>query len=96
MVSRFGSTFNYLLRGLGIGSVVGILYAPKSGEDTRKYLAQKARDGSRYAHMKTQEVRSRAHDLVGRSKAMVAQETERIAMAIDAGRKVYHREKSKA
>jgi len=49
MVSRFGSTFNYLLRGLGIGSVVGILYAPKSGEDTRKYLAQKARDGSRYA-----------------------------------------------
>ena len=29
---------NYLLVGLGIGSVFGILFAPKSGQETREYL----------------------------------------------------------
>jgi gas vesicle protein len=34
---------NYLLMGLGIGSVIGILFAPKSGEETREYIAKRAK-----------------------------------------------------
>jgi gas vesicle protein len=43
MVEKISSKVSYLLVGVGIGSLVGILFAPKSGEDTREYLAQKAR-----------------------------------------------------
>ena len=31
---------NYFLVGLGIGSLIGVLFAPKSGEETREYLAE--------------------------------------------------------
>ena len=40
---------NYFLVGLGIGSLIGALFAPKSGEETRKYLARKASEGNEFA-----------------------------------------------
>jgi gas vesicle protein len=40
------SKINYLLIGLGIGSLIAILFAPKSGEETRELLSSKA-DGGR-------------------------------------------------
>ena len=46
MVDKIISGARYLLVGVGIGSLVGILFAPKSGEDTREYLAQKGKEGS--------------------------------------------------
>ena len=35
---------NYFLVGLGIGSLIGVLFAPKSGEETREYIAKKTRE----------------------------------------------------
>jgi len=40
MADNSGSKVSYFLVGLGIGALVGILFAPKSGEETREYLAQ--------------------------------------------------------
>jgi gas vesicle protein len=31
--------------GLGIGAAVGVLFAPRSGEDTRDYLVESSKDG---------------------------------------------------
>ena len=39
----------YLLMGLGIGAAAGILYAPKSGPETRDFLKSKSEEGARYA-----------------------------------------------
>jgi len=89
------SKVNYFLVGLGIGSLIAILYAPKSGEETREYLAQKAKEASRYAEEKMRELRKEAEELVERSKEVVAQKQEQIATAIDAGREAYQREASK-
>src|ERR1700732_2144742 len=86
---------NYFLVGLGIGSAVGILLAPKSGEKTREYLAKKAGEGNEYARKKARELKDRADDAVGRGKEAIAQTKEQIAAAIDAGRETYNREKSK-
>jgi hypothetical protein len=36
-------TGNYFLVGLGIGSLIGVLVAPKSGAETREYIAKKTR-----------------------------------------------------
>ena len=44
-----GSKVSVFLVGLGIGALVGLLFAPKSGEDTREYLSGKADEGRDYA-----------------------------------------------
>ena len=59
-----GSKVSYFLAGLGIGALVGILFAPKSGEETREYLTSKADEGRDYAQRKARELRERAEDLI--------------------------------
>ncbi len=96
MPERINSKATFFLVGLGIGSLIAILFAPKSGEETREYLTQKAKEGSEYAQKKAREMRKRAEELVDHSNQFVARKQEQIATAIDAGRKAYQREKSKA
>ena len=87
---------NYFLVGLGIGSLIGVLFAPKSGEETREYIAKKTREGNELTRKKVREVRDRAEETVERGKKIIAQTEGRIATAIDAGIATYNRERSKA
>jgi gas vesicle protein len=87
---------NYFLVGLGIGSLIGVLFAPKSGEETRECIAKKTREGNELARKKGQELRDRAEETVERGKKIVAQTAGRVATAIDAGIETYNREKAKA
>jgi gas vesicle protein len=96
MAKKIVSKASYFLVGLGIGSLIGILSAPKSGEETREYMSQKAKDGSEYAQKKARELKERAEDLVKHGKEVVMQKKEQIATAVDAGREAYQRERSKA
>jgi gas vesicle protein len=86
---------NYFLVGLGIGSLIGVLFAPKSGEETREYIVQKTREVNELARKQMRELRDRAEDAIGRGKEIIAQKEGRIATAIDAGIETYHREKAK-
>jgi gas vesicle protein len=96
MSENAGSKISFFLVGLGIGALVGILFAPKSGEETREYLSQKADEGREYAQRKARELRERAEDLVERGKDLASAQKESISAAVDAGRDAYQREKSKA
>jgi len=96
MAENTGSKVSYFLVGLGIGALVGILFAPKSGEETREFLAQKAEEGKEYAQKKARELRERAEDLVDRGKLVAARQKESLSAAVEAGREAYQREKSKA
>jgi gas vesicle protein len=87
---------NYFLVGLGIGSAVAILFAPKSGEKTREFLAKKASEGNKYARKNARELKDRAEDAFERGKETIAHTKEQIAAAINAGLRTYNREKSKA
>src|SRR5947209_1571723 len=91
-----GSRISYFMVGLGIGALVGILFAPKSGEETREYLSQKADEGREYAQRKARELRERADDLVERSRTVASRQKESLTAAVDAGREAYQREKAKA
>jgi gas vesicle protein len=88
-----GSKVSFFLVGLGIGALVGILFAPKSGEETREFLAAKADEGREYAQRKARE---RAEDILERSKTVAVRQKESISAAVDAGRDAYQREKAKA
>ena len=96
MADNVGSKASFFLVGLGIGALVGILFAPKSGEETREYLSQKADEGREYAQRKARELRERAEDLVERSKQAASRQKESLNAAVDAGRDAYQREKAKA
>ena len=59
MSENSSSKFSYFLVGLGLGALLGILFAPKSGEETREYLLDKANEGRDYAQRKARELRER-------------------------------------
>jgi len=86
---------NYFLIGVGIGSLMGVLFAPKSGAETREYLAKKAGEGNELARKKVREMRDRAEETVERGKKVIAQTEGRIAAAIEVGLKTYNREMAK-
>ncbi len=90
-----GSNLAFFLAGLGIGAVIALLFAPKSGEETREYLAQKAGEGKDYVATRGRELRRQAEDLVERGKDVVAQQKEQLAAAFDAGKQAYQEEKGK-
>ena len=96
MAQQIIRTGNYFLVGLGIGSLVGVLFAPKSGAETREYIAKKTREGNELARKKVRELRHRAEDTVEHGKKIIAQTEGRIAAAVDAGIETYNREKAKA
>lgn len=92
MEDKILSKVGYMMVGLGVGSLISILFAPKSGEDTREYLTDKAKEASGYAHKQARDVRGRAEDLIGHAKEVALQKKEQIVTAVSAGREVYHQE----
>ena len=40
-----GNRLAWFLTGLAVGAVIGVLYAPKSGRDTRQFLSEKSQQG---------------------------------------------------
>ena len=95
MADNAGSKVSFFLVGLGIGALLGILFAPKSGEETREYLSQRADEGREYAQRKARELRERAEDFVERGKQVANKQKESISAAVEAGREAYQREKTK-
>jgi gas vesicle protein len=96
MADNVGSKVTYFLVGLGVGALVGILFAPKSGEDTREYLAKKADEGRDFAQKKAKELRERADDLIERSKDAATRGKDSISAAVEGAREAYRREASKS
>jgi gas vesicle protein len=94
MSDNAGSRITYFLVGIGIGALLGILYAPKSGPETREYLSKKADEGRDYAQKKARELRERAEDLLERSKEIMSRQKDAISSAVDAGKETYKRESS--
>ena len=85
----------YFVLGIGLGSLISILFAPQSGRKTRAYASQKARDASDYAQTKAQEVQGRAEELVEQGKNAVKEHKQRVTAAVAAGREAYKREIAK-
>ncbi len=51
------SKLPYFLLGLGVGAALGVLYAPRSGEETREELLTRANEGRDYVRRRTEESR---------------------------------------
>lgn len=96
MTEKIHSNAGYFLAGLAIGSLMGIVFAPKSGEGTREFLSKKVKEGSKHARKKARELRERADDLIDGGKEMINQAKEQIATGLDAADEASAPVKSKA
>ena len=67
-----GSAFAFLVAGLGIGVAFSVFLAPKSGADTRKWIATKCLDGIDAANVKVRQARLRVHELVDQGQQKVS------------------------
>ncbi len=84
-----GSGFGWFLAGLGIGAAIGMLYAPKSGQETREDLRRRAEDGRDYMINRAKEAREQATKLVDKGKEVVEQQKDQFRSAYEAGRQAY-------
>lgn len=64
--------------GAAAGAAVALLFAPASGEETRNYLGEKAREG-----------RDRAADAARQGRELLNRQRENLASAIEKGREAY-------
>ncbi len=90
------SKLAFFLAGMGIGAILALLFAPKSGEETRDFLVGKAGEGRDYVTAKGKELRQQAEELVEKSKDLVAKQKEILSAALEAGKQAYQNEKAKA
>jgi|SRR5579862_6227045 len=78
--------FAWFLAGLGVGALAGILYAPKSGRETRDDLANSAREGTEYLRNRSRQVAEQMGTIVDRGKEQVGDYVDRGREAVDRGR----------
>ena len=78
--------FAWFLAGLGVGALAGILYAPKSGRETREELANSAREGTEYLRNRSKQVAEQVGGIVDRSREQVSEYVDRGREAVDRGR----------
>ena len=84
--SSNGQGVAWFLAGLGVGALIGVLYAPKSGRETREDLAQSAREGSEYLRARSRQAAEQVGQIVDKGKEQVGQYVGRGREVVDRGR----------
>jgi gas vesicle protein len=79
-----GSVLLAFILGAVSGAAVALLYAPASGNETREYLGEKAREG-----------RERAAAAAEKGREILNQGRETLSTAIDRGREAYQQARTR-
>lgn len=93
---------SFLLGGL-TGAALAILYAPRSGTETREMLGERIREGTDRGRDLREKVVGRGREIydeatgyVDKQRGEVEKRSGRLAAAVEAGKQAYHEEKEKA
>jgi gas vesicle protein len=65
--------YEYLVAGMAIGAVLSIVLAPKSGKDTRKWIANKCLDGIDAANGTVWQSRVHVREIMNRGQRQISQ-----------------------
>ncbi|HSE90803.1 MAG TPA: YtxH domain-containing protein [Candidatus Binatia bacterium] len=77
------SGFSYLLIGIGIGMVAGLLLAPRSGEEMRGDIRRRANEGADYLNQQAEKLRDGAEKVVNKGKEWIGRQSESIQSAVE-------------
>jgi gas vesicle protein len=96
-----GVVLSFLLGALS-GAALAILFAPRSGRETREILGEKLRETAERGRQigeraveKGKEVAEDASSLVDRGRDVLEKRRDRLAAAVEAGRQAFRDEKEK-
>ena len=85
----------WFLAGIGVGACVALLYAPKTGKETRKMIGKAAERGRDYVEDRAEDLRDRAEsirdqsrDIYKRGRDLAKDVGEDAASLIDRGKKL--------
>jgi gas vesicle protein len=81
------TALGWFFAGLGLGALVGVLYAPKSGSETREDIVQASLDAKEKAAALAQQGLGKANDLVAQGKQVAAD-------YVDLGKEYYEKGRS--
>jgi gas vesicle protein len=89
------SGFGWFLAGLGVGALIGVLYAPKAGSETREDLVAGALEARDKAAVLAQQAKERATDLAqqaqAQAQALAAQGKQQLDGYVDRGKEYYEK-----
>ena len=102
--SGAGDKFLFFMAGAGIGAVLALLFAPKSGRETREIIARTATDSRDFLSTKVNEGRQVVEEkgrrfgddfnsFLDKSKEAVQRQKEQLTAAFEAGKAAYRDEK---
>ena len=89
MSDRDSNSFLWFLAGLGIGAIAGVLYAPRSGDETRQALRSRAEEGQAFVRDRARQAREQAATWADRGREVLNQQKEQFRSAYEAGRQAY-------
>lgn len=72
---RYAACMGFFLAGVGVGAAVALLFAPKSGRETRRLISRKAEDGRDFVAAKGRGLRRQAEDTLERGKELASRLT---------------------
>ena len=76
----------YFMAGIGVGAVVALLFAPQTGQQTRKMIVNKAEEGKDFVAAKGKEIRKQADELVDQGRQLVSKQKDRLADVLESGK----------
>jgi gas vesicle protein len=94
--STAGEKTLFLLLGAAIGAATALLFAPRSGVETRKLIATKARESADQIANRTKTVAEKTSEFVERGKEIIQQQRDQLTAAGEAFKQAYREEKNKA
>jgi gas vesicle protein len=77
------------LLGLGVGVGIGMLFAPKSGQETRDLIKNKAGDGADFLKQRGNDFQKNASDWVDKGKDALGRQRDNLNDAMEAGKQAY-------
>jgi len=89
MADNDSNSIGWFLAGLGLGALVGVLYAPKSGRETRETILQSAQEGREYINNRGQQFKGQVDTFVQKGKETINRSKDQITSAVEAGRQAY-------
>jgi gas vesicle protein len=90
MSENNSNSFLWFLAGLGFGAIAGVLYAPRSGDETRQALRSRAEEGQAFVRDRARQAREQASTWADRGREVLNQQKEQFRSAYEAGKQAYH------
>ena len=81
--SNGGSAVAYLVAGLGVGAALSIFLAPRSGAETRQWIANKCLNGLDTANKSVRHTRRQVRDVMDQGQAKISEVVKTGREAID-------------